>query len=436
MTEETPTSEMHKGLPRHALYQKLSKAPLPSRFGDGQRVNDFICCSKAFSHVYLLESDEGSVLINTGMGMEAPVIAQNLRDVSEQVDSIHSIITTQGHVDHVGGVAYFKQLNPNAKYIAHEGNQAHQQLDERIQTFRANRSAFRFGDIFTEAFKHYSEHGYNAGNAQDKPITDITFSEQYTFSSGNLDIVLYGLAGAETNDSLIVWLPQHRICLTGNIFGCLFGNFPNLVTVRGDKYRDALVVAEAAQFILDLQPEMILYGRHEPIIGSQLIAEEVTAIKDATLYVHDEVVKGMNAGKSLHELMQNIQLPAQLHVGERYGKVAWSVRAIWENYAGWFHHQSTTELYSLPQSSIYTDLLELAGVEALLQRAKERFEKGDLLEAQHILDIVIASKPENTQAKDLSIAIHQQLLTDDEAQDNFWLSGWLENQIKLLQKGL
>ena len=47
------------------------------------------------------------------------------------------------------------------------------------------------------------------------------------------------MPGAETNDSLVIWLPDHRICFVGNLFGCLIGHIPNLVTVRGDRYRDA-----------------------------------------------------------------------------------------------------------------------------------------------------------------------------------------------------
>ena len=63
-------------------------------------------------------------------------------------------------------------------------------------------------------------------------------------------------------------------------------------------------------------------------------------------WVHDRTVDGMNAGTDVHTLMREVRLPEHLDVGEGYGTVAWNVRAIWENYAGWFHHRSTTELYA------------------------------------------------------------------------------------------
>ena len=40
--------------------------------------------------------------------------------------------------------------------------------------------------------------------------------------------------------------PDFRTALTGNLFGPLFGHVPNLVTMRGDRYRDALSVHRIA----------------------------------------------------------------------------------------------------------------------------------------------------------------------------------------------
>jgi alkyl sulfatase BDS1-like metallo-beta-lactamase superfamily hydrolase len=148
--------------------------------------------------------------------------------------------------------------------------------------------------------------------------------------------------------------------------------------------------------------------------------------------VHNETVKGMNAGKDLYTLMQEIEVPAECEVGQGYGKVSWSIRAIWENYAGWFHHNSTTELYSVPATTVHADLVELAGVDALLKRAQEKFDAGQSEQALHLLDIVFTDEPTSEAATALAIVIHEKLLSEA---DNFWLNGWLENQIKLLKGG-
>jgi alkyl sulfatase BDS1-like metallo-beta-lactamase superfamily hydrolase len=414
---------------RTPIYQSRPVAPHSARFG-GERINSFIVMSEGNSNSYLLETPEGNILVNTGMGYEAPVHAANYAELS--TGDICYVITTQGHVDHVGGVQYFRDRNPDLQYIAQAGNAEHQTYDARLQAFRSKRSAFRFLDAFKEDFKYYAERGYTDINPQDTPTPDISFENSQSFSLGGLDVELIAVEGAETNDSLIVWLPQHRICLTGNVFGCPFGHFPNLVTIRGDRYRDALTCAAAAQTVLDLDSDMILYGHHEPVVGAELIRTEVTAIRDAILHVHDATVQGMNEGRDLYELMQTITLPTECEVGQGYGKVSWSVRAIWENYAGWFKHRSTTELYSVPQQSIYADLIELAGTDALVKRAQQRLANGNREEVLHLLDIVLEVEPDHDEAIAIAIDVHQQLLAESQ---NFWLSGWLENQIKLLQGG-
>ena len=413
---------------RHPIYKSRPVEPNPAGFG-GQRINDFIILSEAFSNSYLLQTSEGNIQINAGMGFEAPVIKHNFDEFSK--DALRYLILTQGHVDHVGGVAYFREHNPGLAVIAQAGNAQHQSYDGRLAAFRGNRSAFAFTDKFASAFEQYARNDYSDYPAQDAPIADILVEDRYSFSLGGLTVEVIAVPGAETNDSVIVWLPQHKICLTGNLFGCPFGHFPNLVTIRGDRYRDALTVAAAVEVVMDLGVETILYGHHEPIVGGELIATELTVLRDAILYVHDETVKGMNAGLDVHTLMADIQLPSELEVGEGYGKVSWSVRAIWENYAGWFKHESTTELYSQPRSVIHEDLVELAGgPEAIIQRAQLKVGEGKYTEALHLLDIIAAHQRPSSGAVAVAIAAHEGLLSDSE---NFWLSSWLKSQIKLLQ---
>ena len=421
------------------LYKSRPVAPAPARFGWCSRVNDFICMSEGNSNTYLIETPEGNMLVNSGMGFEAPVHRSNFDSLVGEIDgTVKYIAVTQGHVDHVGGVQYFRDRNPGLQLIAHADNEEHQTYDTRLTRFRQDRSAFRFADIFPVAFKGYAEAGYTDLNPQDRPTADITFDDRFEFSLGGLEIVAIGQKGAETNDSLIVWLPEQRIVFTGNLFGCPFGHFPNLVTIRGDRYRDALTCAEAAQTVLDLEPEMILYGHHAPIVGSESIRREVTAYRDAIHHVHDAVVKGMNHGKDLATLQQEITVPPECEVGEGYGTVAWSIRAIWEHYAGWFKHESTTELYAVPQKAVHADLVELAGADALVERARRKAAAGEREAALHLLDIVRSAEPSNPAATELSIEVHESLLADARTfrtTGNFWLEGWLEKQISLMKGG-
>ena len=86
------------------------------------------------------------------------------------------------------------------------------------------------------------------------------------------------MPGGETTDSLVVWLPERRASPSrGNIFGPLFGHVPNLVTIRGDRYRDALAYVASVERVLALRPERLITGHFDPIDGADRIAEELTA---------------------------------------------------------------------------------------------------------------------------------------------------------------
>jgi alkyl sulfatase BDS1-like metallo-beta-lactamase superfamily hydrolase len=420
---------------REPIYKTRRVAPCAAEFdAHCSRVNDFIVMSEGNSNVYLIETPEGGILLNTGMGFEAPVHKHNLAKFSDV--PFRYVITTQGHVDHVGGVQYFRDLHPGLTYIAQASNDEHQSYDARLQTFRSARSAFRFQDEFVDVFKGYAQAGYTQINPQDRPTPDVTFETRHAFTLGGLDVELIAVPGAETNDSLIVWLPQHKTVFTGNLFGCPFGHFPNLVTIRGDRYRDALTCAAAAQVVMDLKPELLVYGHHEPVAGADIIQAELTAYRDAIHHVHDAVVKGMNEGKDLATLQNEITLPASVEVGQGYGKLMWSIRAIWENYAGWFKHESTTELYGVPQRDVHADLVELAGSDALITRAQEKVAAGDYEKALHLIDIVRHAEPTNAAARDLAVSVHETLLESAKTEHvtgNFWLVGWLQNQIKKLK---
>ena len=128
------------------------------------------------------------------------------------------------------------------------------------------------------------------------------------------------------------------------MFSALFGHFPNLVTLRGDRLRSAPAFVESVQRVMDLEPELLLLGHHGPLRGAALIHRECERIRDAVSYVHEATLAAMNDGQDVWSAMASIRVPAALDLGEAYGRVDWSVRAIWETYAGWYHQHSTLDL--------------------------------------------------------------------------------------------
>jgi alkyl sulfatase BDS1-like metallo-beta-lactamase superfamily hydrolase len=402
----------------------------PASQPEAQKITDFIYLSEGLSNSYLITTPAGRAVINTGMGFEAPVHKRNFDAVDDS--PVRYILLTQGHVDHVGGVDLFRE--EGTELIAQANNQPHQADDGRIAAFRASRSAFAFANAIARAWTYIQEHVGGAVAAQSRPTPDLTFDDHYEIELGGLRIELLSTPGGETTDSMVVWLPEHEVCFCGNLFSALFGHFPNLVTVRGDRYREALGFIDSVERVLALEPKLLLTGHHGPIEGKETIRAELTRLRDAVRYVHDQTVRGMNHGKDIHTLMREIQLPPELEVGQGYGKVSWSVRAIWENYAGWFHHSSTTELYPVPVKSVHADLVDLAGgADAVAQRARDKLSSGEPVEAVHLAEIALTAAPANIGALEVMIAAHEQLEHESE---NFWLTQWLRKQLGGLRSTL
>jgi alkyl sulfatase BDS1-like metallo-beta-lactamase superfamily hydrolase len=160
-------------------------------------------------------------------------------------------------------------------------------------------------------------------------------------------------------------------------------------------------------------------------------------IRDAVQYVHDETIAGMNAGKTVNELMKEIKLPPHLDLVQNHGRVDWAVKTIWEYYMGWFRFESTTELYPVPAREVYADLAAVVGNEGLLSLAQNYLNKGEPVKTLHITEIALAADPQNASALALQQQALQALLERAEnGLRNDYEIYWLKSQMTDTQQNL
>ena len=392
------------------------------------RINNFIYLSEGASNSYLIETTDGNILINTGLGVEAPVHKYAFDQVNK--NKIKYIIFTQGHVDHVGGSGFFKEYNPDATLIAQENIIEHQSFDSLTQGGRVLNAYKFFGemiDLMNDAIARAEKMGFKDIQSIAEP--DILFKDEYKFSLGGLDVELYSVPGGETLDALLIYLPKHKILFSGNAFGPLFPHLPNFCTIRGYRIRFAIAYLEMCKKVLELKPNILITGHFKPIEGQKLIYDEVKNLHDAVDYIHTKTVEGINTGKDMYELMKEIVLPKKLSVGEGYGTVEWAIRSIYEGYTGWFRHKSTTELYAYSPQAIFSDLNNLIDKKEALKRIEEFIAGSEYLKAINLCEIVISSD-DNKEALKIYLDIHIILLKEAQKNSNRWIVKWLESEIE------
>jgi alkyl sulfatase BDS1-like metallo-beta-lactamase superfamily hydrolase len=377
--------------------------------------------SRCVSNLYRVLTTDGDVLINTGISFNA---AENHRRLSAvSANPIAKIIFTQSHEDHIGGWHSFTA--PAVETIA-QANFSH------VRGYWGG-----LNPVMARRSRHlWSRDQTKTVVRQPDPVITTTFIDSHRFDLGGRQFELYSVRGGETLDSLIVWMPQERVVFTGNLTGPLFGHVPNLYTLRGDKIRYVQCYLDGVQRVIDLEPEVLITGHGDPVRGAAQIKQQLSRVRDATQYVKDRTWEGMNAGVDLWTLMGSISLPPELAIGQGHGKIPWMVRAIWEEHLGWFRYESTTELYNVPPTAVYGDLVELAGgPDPVVARSRQHLQKGRPLEAMHLAEAVLASVPKSAAALGVKLQATEFLLAHS-SRENFSETRWLEAEIRSLRTAI
>ena len=248
------------------------------------------------------------------------------------------VILTHGHGDHTAGVAQWKATG-NPLVIAQSKQQDLLDYQYRLAGF------FNYRNAADGAHPPQVLANPYPGDYGALPFATVTFDQTYTFTLGGLTFMLLSTPG-ETEDMLNVWIPELQAYFIGDNW---YTSFPNIGSPRGTRARWALEYVSSLNLALGYNALMLLPSHGAPVYGQPNVVYTLTNYRDAIQNVHDQVLQCLdaqfgsqnacqnsNGPPTIEWMMQNIHAPAFFTLGESYGRVAWGVRAIAQDYIGWF----------------------------------------------------------------------------------------------------
>ena len=413
-------------------FRTLDHIVLPMIAWDPNRpaewVDDRIAMVHATSNAYVVAGEDGDVVINTTSANQSPRARAKFEALLGRPLRPAAIVFTQSHPDHIGGWQTF--ADAGAELIG-------QAMFRRICAERKMLAPF-FGPRNANVLAAMIPPGApDLGwftTPDPEPLT--TFGDTMAFTAAGRRYQLISMPSGETLDALAVWLPDERTVFTGNWAGAIYGALPNFYTARGDRDRSIPRWLEDCDRLLALEPELLITGHEQPIVGADHIRTTLGKVRDTVQYIHDETVKGMTAGATLAEIQATLQLPTDLTPRDGRCPPHWIARSVWEEYAGWFRQERTSELYPTPASAVWPEVVAMAGgAGAIAGKARAHLADGDPEKALHLIEMAITAAPLDRTVRETELAILEALADRTEGRV-FDLLGWIEGRIMAARKAL
>jgi len=356
---------------------------------------------EAFSHVVAFATDEGLVLFDTSLEVFAERILASLRGWSDR--PAHTLVYTHGHVDHVGGARAFvdeaaRRRAASPRVVAHAGVPARFARYLTTNGYNAAVNARQFGG--GRGLGPIASMGPDGGRAFGptswvQPHT--TFQDRMCIRAGD---VLFELrhARGETDDHLWAWVPSHRAICAGDFVTWVFPNAGNPQKVQ----RYPLEWAKALREMAGLDAELLLPAHGLPVGGAGRIRTVLLDIAGALESIVEQCLSLMNEGERLDTLLHSVRLPEGLldkpYLRPVYDEPEFVVRNVWRLYGGWYDG-NPAQLKPAPEAALARQVARLAGgVGALISRARELAQAGELRLACQIIEMATLAEPEDRQA--------------------------------------
>ncbi|MBW2713808.1 MAG: MBL fold metallo-hydrolase [Deltaproteobacteria bacterium] len=342
----------------------------------------------------LFETDEGLVLVDTGMAPAGPAVLKAIRSVSKK--PLHTVIYTHAHVDHAYGTWALLEAGETPAIIAQE--RAVKRFERYLRT-RGSISKYMDQPLDTLP-----------ASREDIAWPTRTFKDRLELIIGGETFVLQHHKG-ETDDQLYVWVPSRKTLAIADYYQGFLPNAGN--GKRAQRYVEEWIVA--LQEMAALEPAILLPAHGQGIAEPELIKENLQVLAEALQSIFDQTIAGLNAGMRKDQVFEAVELPDHLanhpSLKVQYVSAKDISKMIIKRYTGWWD-DIPSRWSPAPLEVEAREIVRLSGgITPLLSRTRELIEI-DIQLACHLVDWAYLAEPENPAVQEMVIEVYRERIVD------------------------
>jgi len=342
----------------------------------------------------LFETNEGLVLVDTGMAPAGPAIVEAIRKVSQK--PVRVVIYTHGHVDHAFGTWALLQAGEKPEIIAHEN------LPKRFERYTRLRGSLA----------HYMSQplALMPKDRSDMVWPTRVFHDELRLTVGGEEFILKHHNG-ETDDHLYVWVPGRKVLASADFYQGFLPNAGNGKRVQ--RYVEDWIVA--LREMAALKPAILLPAHNAAVTKPAEIQEDLTVLAEALQSIVDQTITGLNAGLRKDQIFASVRLPDRLAnqptLSVRYVSPQDISKMILKQYTGWWD-DIPSEWTPAPLAEQARAIVTLAGGMGRLVAYARKVAKTDVALACHLADWAFYANPNDPAAQALVIDVYLQRALD------------------------
>jgi alkyl sulfatase BDS1-like metallo-beta-lactamase superfamily hydrolase len=378
--------------------------------------------SFCIANMTLVRGETGWIVIDPLTSAEAA--AAGLRLANEQLGErpVVAVIHTHSHIDHYGGVLAVvtpEQAASGEIPVLAPPDYVNEALSENVIAGNAmqRRAVYMYGSMLPPSPSGFVTNGLGVNTSMGSvgfvvPNDTIEASGATRVIDG-VEIEFQLTMGSEAPSEMVFYFPQFRALCTSEITS---HHLHNVYTPRGAQVRDALAwSAQIGEMIerFGERLEVQFASHHWPIHGREAAVAYLEKQQDLYKFIHDQTLRLANHGYTKEEIAEQLRLPDSLgrefYNRDYYGTLYANARAVYVKYLGFYDGNPATLHPLTPGDAGRRYLDYMGGADAVVERARGDFERGDFRWVVQVLNHVAMAEPEHEAAKVLLADALEQL---------------------------